>query len=368
MSLQSSAHGAYMNQLLHLTQDVTIEPSQLHLHTSRHTPSSPSHPPPHPIELLQSQSDPLLCTRRFIEIYLHSILQLQTFSNKLIEKYIHNFHFQCSKTENRKRGKEFVKEMLTSMAEFVSDVQEVFMVGMKEDIAEIIEFLIHGNVQGRYSSHTSSSPDECCSGGDDIHDNNDINRIRLRNDIIETLSRVAIRRQLEKEIYIPCSTHLHEIIQLSFDHTDHELLMKCQRLVNQPQSFYGIPTHSLSSSSWDEISNSLNRISHQLIPTDKLQLLVMSAKLIPVVYSREHPTHGTSSTNQGLGADDLLPIFIYCLVRSQLAHHLLIISQELDSLCDEEDRVSETGYYLTTLQGALFHLMAIDENVGDRSS
>jgi hypothetical protein len=354
-SLQSSAHGAYMNRLLHLTQDVTIEPSQLHLHTHSSSPIAP----------LPSESDPLLCTRRFIELYLHSLFQLNIFSTKLIEKYIHNFQFQCSKIDNRRRGKVFVREMLASLAEFINNVQEVFIVGMKDDISEIIEFLIHGDIQGRYlpSSQVSSSS----LSSSLVDDSTSIDRIRLRSDIIETLSRIAIRRQLEKEIYIPCSSILHEVIQLSFDNDDQEILAKYKRLITQPQSFYGIPTHSLSPSSWEEVVNSLSCLRQQLIPVDKLQLLVTSAKLIPLVFSKEHPAVGTSG-NQGLGADDLLPIFIFCLVRSQLSHHLLIIAQELESLCDEEDRVSETGYYLTTLQGALFHLMAIDENVGDRSS
>lgn len=367
VSLQSTAHGAYMNQLLFLTQDITIEPA--HILSSTAAASSDI--------VSRKNHDPLLYTRHFIELYIHSILQLHVFSKKLIDKFIHNFLFQCHDyiftTEQNETilSKEFVEKMLRNISEFIHNIQEVLVVGMKDDILELIEFLIHGNVQGRYEYHasaqqqTSSFPNPSLTSNEAIFDS--IDGIRLRNDIIESISRIAIRRQIEKEIYIPCSTSLHDIIQKSFQDKEHEFISKCNRLIYQPQSFYGIPTHSISPSSWEEVVNSLSRLQNQSIPSDKLQLLVTSAKLIPITYAKEHasPKNGTSKS---LGADDLLPIFIYCLVMSRLSYHLLIISQELDSLCDNEDRVSETGYYLATLQAAIFHIMEIDETIGDKMS
>jgi hypothetical protein len=395
VSLQSTAHGAYMNQLLFLTQDITVEPSHLLTSSSNSTANVTATPTASTssagdIQKQQQQpQDPLLYTRHFIELYIHSILQLQIFSKKLIDKFIHNFLFQCHDFifTNQKNetilSKEFVEKILGNLSEFIHNIQEVLVVGMKDDILELIEFLIHGNIQGRYAYHTSSSPSPPLtgssssaaggvSGGDDEIIFDSIDGIRLRNDIIETLSRIAIRRQIEKEIYIPCSISLHDVIQKSLLSHEHEFIAKCHRLVSQPQSFYGIPTQSISPSSWEEVVNSLSCLRNQSIPSDKLQLLVTSAKLIPITYAKEHEvTSSSSSSSSGsksLGADDLLPIFIYCLVMSRLSYHLLIISQELDSLCDNEDRVSETGYYLATFQAAIFHIMEIDETVGDKIS
>jgi hypothetical protein len=383
VSLQSTAHGAYMNQLLFLTQDVTIEPAHL-LYASAAASSAGS----------GNSHDPLLYTRRFIELYIHSVLQLNIFSTKVIDKFIHNFVSQShdyiftSLKNETIISKGFVEKMLGNLSEIIHDIQEVLVVGMRDDILELIEFLIHGNIQGRYAYHTSSPPptsagastnvitscDEIECVLESIEGDGNGNGIRLRNDIIETISRIAIRRQIEKEVYIPCSISLHDIMQKTFQSQEQEFIAKCHRLLSQPQSFYGIPTHSISPSSWEEVVNSLSRLQNQYIPSDKLQLLVTSAKLIPVIYAKEHMSAGTgtgtgtSGASKSLGADDLLPIFIYCLVMSRLSHHLLIISQELDSLCDNEDRVSETGYYLATLQAAIFHIMEIDETVGDRMS
>lgn len=388
VSLQSLAHGAHMNRLLFLTQDITVEPSQLlKTHDS-------------------DQSDPLLYTRRFIEIYIHSVLQLSTFSTRIIDKFINNFQHQCSEylSQNNRHdhtsssmSKDFKDKKLGNLSEFINDIQEVLIVGMKDDILELIEFLIHGNIQGRYSYHhppptppSVTPPSSTLTYSESTINNNQpdeiilesIDGIRLRNDIIESLSRIAIRRQIEKEVYIPCSFYLHNVIKQSFQPEEKEFILKCSRLYSQPQTFYGIPPRNLSPSSWEDVVNSLSRLRNQYIPFDKLQILVSSAKLIPITYSKEHQvsttTSGsdeidsnnsnTSTSSKSLGADDLLPIFIYCLVRSRLSSILLIISQELDTLCDTDDRVSEIGYYLATLQAAVYHIMVIDERVGDKIS
>lgn len=48
-----------------------------------------------------------------------------------------------------------------------------------------------------------------------------------------------------------------------------------------------------------------------------------------------------------LGADDILPIFIYILVQANIPN-VLSLNHELQSFCDPEKRLSEDGYYLAT--------------------
>jgi len=56
------------------------------------------------------------------------------------------------------------------------------------------------------------------------------------------------------------------------------------------------------------------------------------------------------------GADEFLPIFIYILVKSQL-QHIFALNEELQGLCDPDNRMSETG--------RLMMMMMIDDGYYD---
>jgi hypothetical protein len=90
-----------------------------------------------------------------------------------------------------------------------------------------------------------------------------------------------------------------------------------------------------------------------------LQTLVSSAKLIPTIYSAEHPLE-----TKPLGADEFLPIFIYILIKSKISN-LLSLYNEISYLCDPDKVISETGYYLATLEASIEHLKGVDINNKD---
>lgn len=147
----------------------------------------------------------------------------------------------------------------------------------------------------------------------------------------------------------------------------------------------------MSPSSWDEVVSALGRISSVYsIPVDKLDALVVAAKLIPELYEREHnglfEVAGSSGDNNNnnnittgnekqnpnkkqnssLGADDLLPIFIYCLVMSSVpTSGMQSLVVELDFVCDTQSRYSEVGYFVTTFQASIQHILYMDEVIGE---
>jgi hypothetical protein len=105
----------------------------------------------------------------------------------------------------------------------------------------------------------------------------------------------------------------------------------------------------------------LRDIRSHTLPHDRLQALVAAAKEIPDLFISEHV-----GTDKPLGADEFLPIFIYVLVRAEIPD-LLALNEELQALCDPDKRLSETGYYLATLEASIQHLVEADINNGNEA-
>jgi hypothetical protein len=114
---------------------------------------------------------------------------------------------------------------------------------------------------------------------------------------------------------------------------------------------YGYFLSSLSSgqispSSWESIVCNLKEIRSKSLPFERIDCLLSVAKEIPNLYrlerpdlsrQQEEPPQQQQQQQQCLGADDILPVFIYILVRAQIPN-LLALNQELQILCDLERR------------------------------
>ncbi len=183
--------------------------------------------------------------------------------------------------------------------------------------------------------------------------------LRLSEDEVRSLIRTAIRRQVEAEVFIGCSARLNYVLRQSFAAADTELSAKLARIINMPQSFYGIPEAHWSPSDWDVLVRDLRDIRSKTLPLDRMDWLLQVSKEIPRLFQLEHPR-----ADKPLSADDLLPIFIYIVVRAQIGD-LLALNQEFQSLCDPDKRLSETGYYLATLEACLQHLVEAEVREGD---
>jgi hypothetical protein len=182
---------------------------------------------------------------------------------------------------------------------------------------------------------------------------------QCNEDEMRSQVRSAVRRHVEVEVFVPCSSRLRLVLDRSFSVNEGALRRNILKITHQPQSFFGIPVNQISPSSWDEVVFLLRDIRSKTLPHDRLEALLLTAKEIPLQFIREHPS--TEDNTVTLGADDFLPIFIYILARAQIPN-LLALNEELQALCDPDKRMSETGYYLATLEASLQHIAEADVN------
>jgi hypothetical protein len=70
----------------------------------------------------------------------------------------------------------------------------------------------------------------------------------------------------------------------------------------------------------------------------------------------EHPcTRGHSS----LGADDFLPIFIYCVVNAGIDRPCALCAL-LKHLCNYLQQIGEVGYYLSSFEATIMYIHEMD--------
>ena len=169
--------------------------------------------------------------------------------------------------------------------------------------------------------------------------------------------RSAVRKQVEIEVVVPCSVRLRIILKRSLSSSEAALRSNILKITHQPQSFFGIPVGQISPSGWEAVVVLMRDIRARTLPHDRLEALLLTAKEIPVHFLREHSS--SVEDNVTLGADDFLPIFIYIIARAQIPD-MLALSEELQALCDPDKRMSETGYYLATLEASLQHIIEAD--------
>lgn len=139
---------------------------------------------------------------------------------------------------------------------------------------------------------------------------------------------------------------------------------KCLSLRDKPQSFFGISVGHMSPSSWESAVSAFSRVASVFsLPVDKLDALVEAAKMIHELFEKEHQIDATENniSSTSLSADDMLPIFIYCIVMSNIpSSNMQSLAHELDYICDTQCRYSEVGYFVATFQASVQHILQLD--------
>jgi hypothetical protein len=74
---------------------------------------------------------------------------------------------------------------------------------------------------------------------------------------------------------------------------------------------------------------------------------------------RDGKEGSANSGTQYLGADDFLPIFIYCVVQADMERPCALCVL-LRTLCDRMNRIGEVGYYLASFEAAITHIQELD--------
>ena len=187
-------------------------------------------------------------------------------------------------------------------------------------------------------------------------------------EIWEALVREAVREQIEIEVYVPLRGVVSRWLVHGWRYEDMEVQFKVNELRRRPQDSFRIPP-ALMSSSWSTACNILKGgVGQSTLPCVKLRAIVDAAReLSLLVASAQEVDPGDrsdSASTMMLGADDFLPIFIYCVVKAEMERPCAL-SVLLRTLCDPINRIGEIGYYLACFESAIRHIQELDLSVND---
>jgi hypothetical protein len=129
----------------------------------------------------------------------------------------------------------------------------------------------------------------------------------------DRLVREAVREQVEIEVYVPLRSVVSRLLVNGWRHEDMEVQFKIKELRKRPQGMFRIPQDKISPSHWQSVALILKRgVGMSTLPCAKLRAIVDAAREISRLHKQEH------GTDYLLGADDFLPIFIFCVVRADM--------------------------------------------------
>ncbi|OQR89721.1 hypothetical protein ACHHYP_06095 [Achlya hypogyna] len=175
----------------------------------------------------------------------------------------------------------------------------------------------------------------------------------MDDDVVHEWISDAVRHEVEEWVCVPLLPALWAGLESAVAAKERVLQAHVTALRPKPQSFFGISLATLSVSSWARPIETLGDADAMTLPLDKLRKLVEAALLVHIVFQEEHEGAGA------LSGDDFLPVFIYVIVQSRLAHPLVLL-RTLNALSDPEKRRGQNGYYLASFEAALEHLAAPD--------
>jgi len=175
----------------------------------------------------------------------------------------------------------------------------------------------------------------------------------------EALYRESIREQIEIHLYVPLRSTVSRLLVHGWRYDDKIFAYKVQALRRESQSFFKISLKNQSPSAWASVVHILSSgVGRSTLPCNKLKAIVNASKEIGRLSSQEHP--GSSGKKSiPLGADDFLPIFIYCVINANIDRPCALCAL-LRNLCDETQQIGEVGYYLSTFEATIVYIHELD--------
>jgi hypothetical protein len=165
---------------------------------------------------------------------------------------------------------------------------------------------------------------------------------------------------------------------------DAAVLAQLEKLKGRSQSHFGIPLSHQSPSSYSRASRELLHLAKFALPTDKLQVLLGTAKAVYETFQQEAPKRREAEVKRRreagetisaaeeasllsdfdpsklfLPADDLFPIFVWVVAQTPLQQPCTLRTM-MWALCDKQALQGEAGYYLTVWDSALEYLKKVD--------
>ena len=242
--------------------------------------------------------------------------------------------------ERRSLGllKERAAKALARTQHFIDSFQDLVFEGCKEDMLSIADHDDYSSLRNRIDSKTGEL-------------------------YCEELFRQAIREHVEIEIYVPLRKAISTVLVNAFRHDDMSLKHKMNSLQTRPQSYFDL--HQQSVSGWESVIHILKEgVGRSSLPCKKLRAIVDAAKEIYRLHEEERQINISQQDSGGqaleesmekLGADDFLPIFVFCIIMTDLERPCALCAL-LEELCDKRAKISEAGYYLSSFQAAVTYI------------
>jgi hypothetical protein len=140
-----------------------------------------------------------------------------------------------------------------------------------------------------------------------------------------------------------------------------EVQFKIRELCKRPEVYFRLAMSN--ANQWESVAAILKEgVGLSTLPCVKLRAIVDAASEINKIFAGriEVPSPKRGGNKEvHMGADEFLPIFIYCVVKAEMERPCALCVL-LRTLCDPINRMGETGYYLASFEAAIAHLQEVD--------
>ena len=270
-----------------------------------------------------SHGDPVELLASAVQLYIYRIFLLKEME-KVNDDFVKKTRREIAKAEEVRHlelSKKRSCEIASSISGFLANLTDLLLDGCREDLYGI------------------TARDEY----------NDVRNFSTNIDL-EIIFCDAIREQAEIEVYLPLRSVLSRLVVNAWRHDDREMIHKMAALMLRPQSNFNIRNES--PSQWRSPISILGEVGRSSLPCRKVLAIVNAAKEIIRVHAAEH--HNSKETF--LGADEFLPILVFCVSRADLERPMALQAL-LTSLATS---TGESAYYLASFVAAIEHIRDLD--------
>ena len=229
-------------------------------------------------------------------------------------------------------------EDLKRIQTFLDQLQELILAGCMDDFRSIAEREDYEALHPRIRQKLAS--------GDDFW---------------ERLVREAVREQIEIEVYVPLRGVVSRWLVNGWKAEDMEVHFKIKELRRRPESFFHLSESDMTR--LEPVAEILRGgVGQSTLPCVKLRAIVDAASEISKIFAKGRNDCPGGNNGNGtiyMGADDFLPVFIYCVVKADMQRPCALCIL-LQTLCDPINRIGETGYYLASFEAAITHFQELD--------
>lgn len=280
-------------------------------------------------------ADALLKFQQAIRLYTFRMFLLSSLQT-LVRRFISDVKARVSIMESKKsitpkglREKEKILSEISMVRTVLSSLVKLVISGCQNDFDVIIQ-------SNEYQTLLS----------DRYHDD------------LEKVIEFSVREQVETIIYVPLRSSLSSLILHGWRHDDYVIEQKMTFLRQQGQEYFNIKPEDQSPSNWRSVVGIMKGVGKSTLPCQKLHCIVQAAKNIGYLRAEEHK----GSDCKSLGADDFLPIFIYCFIQSEIEHPCALCAL-LRHFAESSQLIGEIGYYLSSFEAALMYIIELDLSI-----